>query len=349
MKRLLSLFFALALVLCAISFVSCGSTDNSTTNDTTIATTTSNTEESSQNIINVSRDIKAKVYALKGPTGMGIAQLMESDENEKSLIDYDVTIVSSPTEITPEVIGGRFDIAAVPVNLASTLINKGADISIVAVNTLGVLYVIENGNSIKSINDLKGKKVYAAGKGSTPEYIFNYILEKNGLLNEVDVTYESDGSVVASMIGSGEADVILVPEPNVTSVLNGDKTGNVRIALDITGEWNKICDVPVVQGVIIASNSFIKNNPGCLDAFIAEYEASVKFAMENVDEASQLIEKFGIVPKAAVAKKALPNCNICCITGADAKLMISNMLEILFAANPQSVGGKLPESTSYYG
>lgn len=294
-------------------------------------------------------DVTARVYTLKGPTGMGMSKLMSDSENGETAMKYEFNVVSSPTEISPEVIGGRFEIAAVPVNLAATLFNKGADISLVAVNTLGVLYILENGNTINSISDLRGKTIYATGQGSTPEYIFNYLLDKNGVgRDEVEVIFCSDGSEVASNLAAGKADIGLIPEPNVTAALSADKDGDMRIALDITAEWNKVSDTPVVQGVIIASNTFIKENPGAIDAFLKEYKNSVDYINKNTDEASNLIEKYGIVPKAAVAKKALPNCNICCYTGTEAKNMAKDMMEVLFAANPSSVGGAVPGDAFWY-
>lgn len=323
MRKILSIVLAAAMLMTALCLASCQSDKYA--------------------------DITARVYTLKGPTGMGMSKLMSDNENGKTEMKYDFNVVSSPTEISPEVIGGRFDIAAVPVNLAATLFNKGADISLVAVNTLGVLYVLENGNEINSISDLRGKTIYATGQGSTPEYIFNYLLDKNGIgRDEVEFIFCSDGSEVASNLVAGKASVGLIPEPNVTAALSADTDGDLRIALDITAEWNKVSDTPVVQGVIIASNKFISENPGAIDEFLKEYKNSVEYINDNIEEASALIEKYGIVPKAAVAKKALPNCNICCYTGAKAVEMANDMMNVLYSANPSSIGGSVPGDAFWY-
>ena len=323
MRKILSIVLAAAMLMTALCLASCHSDKYA--------------------------DITARVYTLKGPTGMGMSKLMSDNENGKTEMKYDFNVVSSPTEISPEVIGGRFDIAAVPVNLAATLFNKGADISLVAVNTLGVLYVLENGNEINSISDLRGKTIYATGQGSTPEYIFNYLLDKNGIgRDEVEFIFCSDGSEVASNLVAGKASVGLIPEPNVTAALSADTDGDLRIALDITAEWNKVSDTPVVQGVIIASNKFISENPGAIDEFLKEYKNSVEYINDNIEEASALIEKYGIVPKAAVAKKALPNCNICCYTGAKAVEMANDMMNVLYSANPSSIGGSVPGDAFWY-
>lgn len=294
-------------------------------------------------------EVKARTFALKGPTGMGIAKLMDDAENGRAALDYEFTIVASPTEIMPEILAGRFEIAAVPVNLAATLYNKGADISVVAVNTLGVLYTIEKGNTVNSIYDLKDKTVYATGKGSTPEYIIDYLLENAGIASDVNIIYLSDGAeVAASVIAEKDGVSIgILPEPAVTSALVQDKSGEVRVALDMSAEWDKISDSPIVQGVIVMSNKFLEEHIDAAWKFVDEYKASTDFANENIDEAAALIEKYGILPKAAIAKRALPKCNIVCYTGEECKNMMKAMLEVLFEANPASVGGKLPDENFY--
>jgi len=322
-NRILSAVLAVALMFAALALASCGETKD---------------------------DVVVRTFALKGPTGMGIAKLMEDSVVGSSALDYEFTIVSSPTEITPEILAGRFEIAAVPVNLASTLLNKGADISVVAVNTLGVLYVIEKGNTVSGLSDLRGKTVYATGQGSTPEYIINYLLENAGIASEVNVIYLSDGAEVASNVIAEKDGVTIgiLPEPAVTSALVQDKSGEVRVAVDISEEWDKISDTPIVQGVIVMSNSFLKDHKAAAEKFLEEYKASTDFVNGNVEQSSAIIEKFGIVPKAAIAKRAIPNCNIVCYTGVQAKAMITDMLKVLYDANPASVGGALPPETFYY-
>ena len=327
MKKITSFVLAVVMIAAALVFSSCGKKDPDYTN------------------------VNARTFALKGPTGMGIAKLMDDAANEKAALDYEFTIVSSPTEITPEIIAGRFEIAALPINLAATLYNKGADISVVAVNTLGVLYTIEKGNTVKSLEDLKGKTIYATGKGSTPEYIINYLLEKAGIAGEVNIIYLSDGAEVASNVLAEKDGVTIgiLPEPAVSSALVQDKSGEVRVALDMSAEWDKVSDTPIVQGVIVMSNKFLSENSGAAEKFLKEYKASTDFANENIEEASALIEKYGIVPKAAIAKRAIPNCNIVCTTGDEAYSAIAAMLGVLFEANPASVGGKMPDDNFYYG
>lgn len=293
--------------------------------------------------------VTVRMAALKGPTGMGISKLMADNDEGKTKNKYEFTIAAAPTEVSAAVIGEKVDFAAMPVNLASVLINKGADISLVAVNTLGVLYVLENGNEITDISSLRGKTIYSTGAGATPQYVLEYVLKKNGIDPEKDVTIEylSEHAELASKLAAGEVSIGVLPEPNVTSALL-NKTGDLRIALDITEEWDKVSTSKLAQGCIVVSNKFKTEHPEAYKAAVSELAASVEYVTSDADGASALIEKYGIIPKAALAKKALPNCNICFITGEEAVKCMKDMLGVLFEANPSSVGGKLP-SDSFYG
>ena len=293
---------------------------------------------------------EVRVFTLMGPTGMGMAKLISDSKDGKTAQNYKFTIASAPDQISAEVIKGDFEIAAVPVNLASVLYNKTeGKIKLAGVNTLGVLYVLENGNTINSVADLKGKTIYATGQGSNPEYTLRYILSKNNIDpdNDVTIEYLGEHAELAAQMTSGDVVLGMLPEPNVTSVMLNNK--DVRIALNLTEEWKKVSDTELVQGCIIVSEKFASEHPQALKSFLDEYKASVDFANSNVDEAAALIEAAGIVPKAAVAKKALPNCNIVLVTGADMKASVSAMLNVLYEAQPKSVGGKLPDDAFYYG
>ncbi|MEG1559725.1 MAG: ABC transporter substrate-binding protein [Clostridia bacterium] len=280
------------------------------------------------------------ILALKGPTGIGLAWLMDGNGNE----NYNITLVSSPDEITGKFANG-VDIAAMPINLASVLYNKmEGDAIIIAVNTLGVLYVLENGNTVNSITDLTGKTLYATGQASTPEYILNHILEKNNI--DCTVEYKTEHSELATLIGSGDIVLGMLPEPNVTSVLNTNK--DVRIALNLTSEWNKIEDTELVQACIVINKKYLTEHTDVVDIFLKDYAESVNQVNNNTSEIAPLIEKYGIMASAALAEKAVKNCNIVCITGDSMKLATANMLTVLFNANPKSIGGKLPSDDFYY-
>lgn len=293
---------------------------------------------------------KLNVAALKGPTGMGMVGLMQADEQGQTAGDYAVTLAATPDEISGKLITGETDIAAAPINLAAALYNKTeGKVKIIAINTLGVLYILENGDSVHSIADLVNVKLYATGQGATPEFVLNYLLEKNGILGKVETDYMAEHAELAALLVSGETDVnvAMLPEPNVTVSLMKNK--NLRIALNLTEEWNKVSGgTPLVQGCIVARSDVLEQRPEAVAKFLEEYAASTAFANEKVDESAALMETYGILPSAAAAKAAIPNSNIVCITGADMKESAQAMLQVLFDADPKSVGGKLPDDAFYY-
>ena len=289
-------------------------------------------------------DTEIRIAALKGPTGMGMVKLAD----KQNYPNYTVSIEASPDALNPRIISGEVDVAAVPVNLASVLYNKlDGDISVLAVSTLGVLYVVEAGSEVNSVADLAGKTVYATGQGATPEYILNYLLDKNGVAGSVEVNYVGEHAALATMLADGSAEIGMLPEPNVTSTLAGND--NLRIALNLTEEWNKVCSTELVQGVVIARKSFVNEHPEAIEQFLREYEKSSAFVNENIDEAAKLIVDAGILGNVEIAKKAIPNCNISFSKGEAMHKAVESMLAVLFEANPKSIGGKLPDKDFYYG
>lgn len=289
-------------------------------------------------------DTEIRIAALKGPTGMGMVKLAD----KQNYPNYTVSIEASPDALNPRIISGEVDVAAVPVNLASVLYNKlDGDISVLAVSTLGVLYVVEAGSEVNSVADLAGKTVYATGQGATPEYILNYLLDKNGVAGSVEVNYVGEHAALATMLADGSAEIGMLPEPNVTSTLAGND--NLRIALNLTEEWNKVCPTELVQGVVIARKSFVNEHPEAIEQFLREYEKSSAFVNENIDEAAKLIVDAGILGNVEIAKKAIPNCNISFSKGEAMHKAVEGMLAVLFEANPKSIGGKLPDKDFYYG
>ena len=297
-------------------------------------------------------DVTVRTTVMKGPTGMGMSKLMKDDANGTSQNDYEFTVAASPDEARNALISGTTDIAALPVNLAAVLYNKGVDISFVAINTLGVLYILENGNTITSVEDLRGKTIYATGQGSTPQYILEYLLTKNGIDPVADVTIEyiAEHAELATKLATGDAAIGILPEPNVTSALSAaTQNGNtdLRIALDVTEEWEKFGEGTLCQGCIVVTNSFKNEHPEQYAKFLEEYAASTEYVVTDVDAASEIIAEFGIIPKAPLAKKAIPNSNICFVDGEDGIAYMQSILAVLYNANPSSVGGKLPDDAFY--
>lgn len=288
-----------------------------------------------------------KVVALKGPTAMGLVKMM--DDNSTPDSPYEFEILASPDEISPMVAQESADIFCVPANLAAVLCNKTeGKVQAIAVNTLGVLYICEKGNTVKSIADLKGKTIYSAGKGSTPEYALNFILNKNGIDPEKDVTIEwkSEHAECLEAMLKGTNCVAMLPQPFVTTAQT--KNSAVRVAIDLNDAWDELgLDSSLITGAAIVRTKLAESNPEAVNTFLTEYEKSVNFVNTKVDEAAELVGKYDIVP-AAVAKKAIPECHIVCIYGNQMFDKLSGYLQVLYDTDPKSVGGKLPDRTFYY-
>lgn len=293
-------------------------------------------------------DSSAHIAALKGPTAMGMVQMMRDKSDS-----YEFTLAASADEVTPKLIKGEIDIAAVPANLASVLYNNTeGSVRVLAVNTLGVLYIVERGESVQSAEDLRGKTIYTAGKGSTPEYALNYILSSNGIdpASDVTIEFKSEHAECLTALLNDSSAVAMLPQPFVT--VAQAKAPDMRIALDLTKEWDALQEgaenpSAMITGVVIARTDFIEQNPDIVSAFMTDYAESVRFTQEKVAESASLIGEYNIF-EAAVAEKALPYCNITFIAGEEMHTMLDGYLSELHRQNPASVGGKLPEEDFYY-
>lgn len=298
---------------------------------------------------------EVKVAALKGPTAMGMVQMMkESDEGNITSNNYQFEIVSAIDEVTPKLVKGDVDIAALPANLASVLYNKtDKQIDVLAINTLGVLYICETGDTIHSVQDLKGKTINASGKGATPEYVLNYILEENGLKPGVDVMIEwkSEHAECVAALAQDPNAIAMLPQPFVTAA--AAKNNQIHSALDLTKEWDALQEnhenkSSLITGVVVARKDFVEAHPEAVEDFMEKYEASINFVNENPKEAATYIESYDIIAS-AVAEKALPFCNITFISGDSMKEKLSGYLNVLYEQSTQAVGGNLPDDDFYYG
>jgi NitT/TauT family transport system substrate-binding protein len=333
MKKILSL--SLVLLLAFSLFAGCTKPD-----DTTVDTPDDGKEAT---------PVTVKIAGLKGPTSMGLVSLMNKAENKETLDNYEFTMAAAATEVNPKLIQGELDMAAIPANVAAILYNntKGG-VKVLAVNTLGVVYIAEKGNTVTDIASLKGKTIYATGKGSIPEYALKYILAQNGVDPENDVTIEwkSEPTEVVAIMKSSENAVAMLPQPFVTVAQN--QVEGLHVAINLNEEWEKLDNGSLfITGVLIARTEFIENNPEAVARFMAEYEASVNDINTNVEECAALVEKYGIV-NAAIATKAIPYCNLTFIDGEEMETALSGCLEVLFNQNPASVGGTLPADDFYY-
>ena len=339
LKKLLSAALAAALVL---SLAACGKKDQPAQSGSQSASQSGTTSQE----VDFS-GVKIRVAAMNGPTGMGMARLADQVRNDMLPYECDVTFSGSPDDVRAGLLSGELDIAAVPVNMAAALYNKtGGEILTLAANTLGVLYIVEKGDTVQSMADLVGKKILAAGQGSTPEYVINYLLEKNGLTDSVEVEYVSEHAEAVTQMAAGNADLILVPEPFVTTALS--KVEGARVALDLTQEWAKVSDADMVMGCLVVSKAFAEADPQALRHFMTQYAVSADYCTSHPAEAAVFIEEFGIMGSAALAEKAIPNCNIVCVTGQEMVDMVTGMLTVLFDADPKSVGSTLPGEEMFW-
>ena len=287
------------------------------------------------------------VAALKGPTGMGMAHMIENNDGS-----YAFTLAGAPDELTGGIINGSIDIAAVPTNLAAVLYNKTkGGVKMLALNTLGVLYVLEKGDTVHSAADLTGKTIVSSGQGSTPDYVLNYILKVNGVTDAV-IDWRSEHSEVNGMAVSGRADIVMLPEPYVTALLAKD--ASFRVALDLTEAFSAAAqmdgkaDAVLSMGCVIARTKFIEENPDAVKAFMADCAASIQYTVDEPDKAAEEIAAAGVMASAAVARSALPKCHLTFIAGGMMRGQIEPLFNIFFENNPASVGGALPGEDFYY-
>ncbi len=335
MKKILALLLALTLTaaLCA----GCGSTsEETTTTDDTAATQ----EE----------DVTIRLGGLKGPTSMGMVKLLADNDAGTTTNSYEFTMAGSADELTPKLLQGELDILAVPVNLGSVLYNNSeGSVQLLAVNTLGVIYLVEKGGqTVTDWASLKGQTIDATGKGSTPEYALKYMQEKNGLDPAADVTIEwkSEPAEIVAQMAAQDHVIALMPQPFVTVAQS--KFSDLTVALDLTAEWDKLDNgSQLITAGLVVRKEFAEAHPQAVADFLAEYAASTAYVNENVTEAAQLVEQYDIV-EAAVAEKAIPACNIVCITGQEMMTSVQGYLQVLFDQNPQAVGGSLPGDDFYY-
>ncbi len=377
MKKLLILLLTLSLVL---SLAACGGNPDKADNDDQSTPSGSNGPDDNTNKPDADKPndsdksddtdepdsadepdgepVSVNFAVLTGPTGVGAVKLWESSDAGSTFDKYTVTAVADNSQIQAGLINGDYDIAAVATNVASALYNKTqGQVKVIAINTLGVLYVLENGDTVHSVADLKGKTIYSAGQGANPEYVLTHILTKNGLTvstsaNEVEnadvnVIFD-DASVIQTKMAAGEIDLAMLPVPAATAVLIQNK--DVRSALDMTAEWDALkTGGQLTMGCVAVRAEFAENNPRAVERFLQEYESSINAVKSDPDSAAALCETYGIVPKAAIAKRAIPDCNLTFVAGAsEIKSVLEPYYQVLFDANPASIGGAMPDEAFYW-
>ena len=349
MKKIVSLLLALTM---ALGLAACGGAASSSVASSAEASSeavseAASSEETASEPLSATEALR--IAGLKGPTTMGLVNLLSMEADGTASMDYDLQLYGAADEIVPLLMKGELDMAAIPANLAATLYQKtSGGIEAVAVNTLGVLYVVEKGDTVQSMADLKGRTILSTGKGTTPEYVLRYLLTQNGIDPDKDVTieYYSEATEVTAQMANTEDAIAVLPQPYVTAAGLQDDT--LRVALNLTEEWNKVCDTQLITGVTVVRKEYAEEHPDVVAAFLADYAKSVDAANTDLDGTAALCEEQGVVAKAAIAKKALPNCNIVCLTGDDLKTNASAYLQVLFDADPAAVGGAMPGDDFYW-
>lgn len=355
-KKLAALLLAAAMM--AAMAAGCGTAETEEPTDTQEVTEdlTEDTEEAAGDADTEEKSdeeaVVVRVGGMSGPTSMGLVKLMNDAEHGETANEYEFADLSTEASaFVAPLSTGELDIAAVPSNLASVLYNNtDGGIQVLAINNLCVLSIVERGESIQSMTDLKGKTIYATGEGATPEYTLRYLLKENGINPDADVEIQwcSDTTEILSYVTNDEEAIAMLPQPFVTVALS--QVEDLRIAIDLNDAWTALengCEQ--ITGVIVVRKEFAEQYPDAVDTFLSEYEASMKYTAEDAAGAAELIEQYGIVAKAAVAEKALPGCHLNFEAGNEMKTSLEGFLQILYDENPASIGGSMPGEDFYYG
>ena len=340
MKKLKNLTALLLALLLTLSLSACGGQPNNE----------KPAEEPDGSVTYEGTDVN--LYVLSGPTGIGAMNLWAAADAGETVNTYHVTMPGANDEVVAAISNGDADIAAVATNLAATLYNKtGGGVTVLAVNTLGVLSMLSSGEGIGTVAELKGKTIYSPGQGANPEYILRYVLSGNGLDPDKDVTIQfvGEGSELLTVWQSDPDAILMAPQPVATSILMQNEGS--QTLFDMTAEWDAVSggDSALMMGCVIVRNEFLEANPEAVALFMADYENSITKAQSDVEGTAALCERYGLIPKAALAQKAIPSCGLTFTTGAEMKTALSGYLQVMFDADAKSIGGAMPKDDFYYG
>lgn len=296
-------------------------------------------------------DTVIRVGSMKGATSIGLLFLMEEATNGESEGNYDFQMVTGADELVPLVAKGELDIALVPANVASVLYGKTeGTISVIDINTLGVLYMVSSDTSIENITDLKGKTIYLTGKGTTPDFVLQYLLTENGMsVEDCTLEYKSEPTEVAALLAENPEAIGLLPQPFVTAACMQNEA--LSVILDMNEEWNKVQGEggsSMVTGVTVVRKAFLEEHPEAVNTFLKEHAESAKAINADPATGAAYAVKAQIIAKEPIAQKAIPACNITCITGEEMKQALAGYLAVLHGLEPKSVGGALPGEDFYY-
>ena len=291
-------------------------------------------------------DLPVRIMTLNGTTGFGMAPLISKTAKGEAALNYAISVETDASNITAALISGNVDIAALPTNAASVVYNKtGGEVQVLALNTLGVLYLLSDGSeTVASLADLEGKTVYAPAQN--PSFIFSALCSAAGVNVTVDNTYAQPADL-RTAVAAGEVALAVLPEPMVTIACSAN--ANLTVALDLTEEWDALYgEGTLVQGCVVVRREFAEAHSAEVAKFLEEYEASIALLSSDTAAAAQLIVDAGIFTAAPVAQKAIPKCNLCFIAGGDMEGALGKFLTTMHAVAPASVGGAVPASDFYY-
>ena len=291
--------------------------------------------------------VSVRVGALSGPTTIGIVNLINDSANGQLETDYQLTMATQPDEIAAAINAGDLDIALIPANLAAVLYNRTeGGIRAIDINTYGVLYCISNDDSISSVSDLAGKTVITTGQGATPEYAINYLLDQYGV-TDCTLDFKTEGAEVVASLQADPNQIAILPQPAATAALA--QVEGLISNFSLNDEWNSVSpDSAFVTGVTVVRTAFLEEHSDLVERFLVDHHNSVIKSVEDLEGTAQLVVDQGIIGAVPVAQRAIPLCNIACVTGADMKNDLSAYLQTLFDANPQSIGGALPGDDFYW-
>lgn len=350
MKKLLSIIIAVMLVISAFS----GCTKKETTPSANETKTETQTQEQKDTENQAQESVKSemKIALLKGPTAMGAVMLMNETENGKVFGNYNFEVLTTPDEVTAKLISGEVDVAAVPVNLASAIYNKDKEsVQIAAINTLGTLYILENGNTIQSLSDLSGKTIYSTGQGAVPEYVLQYILTKMGI-TDCKVEFMQTHAELAAAVAAGKVEIAMLPEPFASVAIS--KNSDVHVAIDVAKCWDEYSYQEenvantLPMGCIVVRKDFVDKHEKEFGKFLDEYDYFIEVVNDDPENAAKYVVSYDILDDEAVAASAIPNCNITFIEGSKMLRLVENFLNTMYEANPKAIGGAVPDENFYY-
>lgn len=333
---------ALALVVVAACAGCSPASDASASSSTSSAASSAASSSDAAEVTQAADSLR--IASMKGPTSVGLASMMQQNQGV-------FTVAAAADEVSALLLQDEVDIACVPANLAATLYNKtdGA-VRVIDVNTLGVLYVVTADESVDSLEALAGRTVYMTGKGTVPEYTLRALLAAAGMsMDDVDVQFKSEAAEVAALLGADENAVGILPQPYATALTL--KNSDVKMTIDLTQVWEEATggsQGSVITGVTVARASFVEENSEVIDEFLARHAASALVAQSDPASITSTVVDLGIIESEAIAEAAIARCNVTCLTGEGMKSALSGYLDALYAQDPSSVGGSLPEDDFYY-